>query len=367
MYEKKSELFMRLFNATEIDYQRKENGCIDSNFVLKHKGTSLKAYYNEATASCDMYFAINRSAYSTFGRKHWQEAKNYRQEEGYLKLDPFAGEELAAVKELIQFADSNVNASQAHTVESTTPYESTIPIKRDDKFAKPSLQKAPLGFNSAIGALNHGRAGFFGSANGDLPQNRKSPEIKKHDLIPQFGYVGNRYSSRRVLFLGINPGNGNDESPSAADAQMMPVLEIFMKEKTPDSFRAAQSSYQIQCETWPIWKRHCSEVLGAGGLSMDEIAYSNCLPWRTNSQSKFDDFVGRNAAVLYAYPLIEELQPTIVVALGKKVEHILSLAHRSIDSELIVWNRAQAATKSVIEDRANSAKQLFSILDFRRP
>jgi organic radical activating enzyme len=108
-----------------------------------------------------------------------------------------------------------------------------------------------------------------------------------------------------------------------------------------------------------IWKRHCAEVIGAGKLSFEEIAYSNCLPWRTGSKSNFADEVADNALKFYALPLIQELTPRVIVAMGKRAAAILETADREIP-EVITWTRAQAATESVKRERVDSAARILS-------
>lgn len=219
---------------------------------------------------------------------------------------------------------------------------------------------SPLGYNSAVGALEAGRAAFVGSAYADLP-TRRAPQIASDDLVPQFGFVGDRYSASRVLLLGINPGNGDNQKRNAADDIQMPPLADFARTRTVEAFKAAQNAYRQVCQAWPMWRRHCSEVIGAGLLTLDDNAYSTCLPWRTASEASFDGNVSRQAAVLYAYPLIDELKPMVVIAMGKKSATILSLGGRRI-ANLVTWNRAQAATAAAIADRASTAKRIFEIL-----
>jgi hypothetical protein len=60
-------------------------------------------------------------------------------------------------------------------------------------------------------------------------------------------------------------------------------------------------------------------------------------------------------------PLIDELQPSLVIAMGKRASEILALSKRKAPP-LVVWNRAQAATEAVLRERANSAAEVFSIL-----
>jgi hypothetical protein len=220
----------------------------------------------------------------------------------------------------------------------------------------------PLGFRTATAVLKIGRSAFFGGTDIDLPLNR-STLLRGDDLTPQFGYVGSRYNETRLLLLGINPGNGKQtEVRSATDERMMPMLIQFASNPTPGNFAVAQAAYQAECETWHVWRRHCKDVIGAGKLSLDQVAYSNSLPWRTGSESRFDDAVAERAAILYAIPLIEELKPRLIVAMGKRAAEVLHAAG-GVLPKIIVWNRAQAATDSVLRERASAAAKVFAALD----
>ena len=219
----------------------------------------------------------------------------------------------------------------------------------------------PLGYKAAKAVIRAGRRAFFGSARNDLPSGR-SPVLRKDDLTPQFGFVGSHYADARVLILGINPGNGpSNDFRTPGDEMMMPALRRFAADPSPQNFEAATEAYKIQCQRWHVWKRHCAEIIGAGKLSLEDVAYSNCLPWRTGSKSNFSDFVAQNAVERYAFPFIAELNPRLVVALGKRASQILSCVPRKLP-QVIVWNRAQAATPAVKRERAASAAAVFKAL-----
>ena len=222
--------------------------------------------------------------------------------------------------------------------------------------------EVPLGYITATATLKHGRAAFFGSAEADIPLAR-SATLQQDDMVPQFGFVGPDYATTRVLLLGINPGNGPKarDHRSATDERMMPALAAFAAAPSQEAFVAAQIAYRTECQTWAVWRNHCSEVIRAGGLSLEQVAYSNVLPWRTNSESAFSDDVGRRAAKLYALPLIEELKPNVIVALGKRAATVLSLGDRTFP-DLIVWNRAQAATTAVRIERASTAERILAMV-----
>jgi hypothetical protein len=56
--------------------------------------------------------------------------------------------------------------------------------------------------------------------------------------------------------------------------------------------------------------------------------------------------------------LIEELEPRVIVALGKRAAEILELSGLGLPN-LIVWNRAQAATSAVKQERAQAAAHIL--------
>jgi hypothetical protein len=138
---------------------------------------------------------------------------------------------------------------------------------------------------------------------------------------------------------------------------MMPALHRFAHNPTEQNYAQATLAYMSECQMWQVWKRHCAEVIGAGSLSFEQIAYSNCLPWRTASKSRFSDDVARKTAELYVRPLIDDLNPGLIMAMGKRVKLILEMTGLSLP-RIIVWNRSQAATVSARRDRGNAAREI---------
>jgi uracil-DNA glycosylase len=88
---------------------------------------------------------------------------------------------------------------------------------------------------------------------------------------------------------------------------------------------------------------------------MEDVAFTNALPCRTRSQSAFSTRVAKDAAKLYVRPVIDELSPKIIVAVGKRAGEIVVLAQRSSD-RVVVWNRERALRPSVIEDRQRATR-----------
>jgi hypothetical protein len=92
---------------------------------------------------------------------------------------------------------------------------------------------------------------LFGSPNVALPV-RTSTVVAADDLIPQFGFVGRCYESRRVLVVGINPGNGSNDGRSLSDEEMMPVLHRFIAEPNETTYEVA---LEAQAKAFPGWPR----------------------------------------------------------------------------------------------------------------
>ena len=223
------------------------------------------------------------------------------------------------------------------------------------------MNTPPLGYTSAAKVLRHGRVEFFQSPVTDLPV-AESVQIGADDRLPQFGYVGSNYLQHRVLLLGINPGNGPRRCRSPEDEIVMPALATFVTEQTPEAFAEAQRAYKSVCQGWAVWGRQCNELLVAAGLGPEDVAFSNALPWRTNSKSAFSPFVAAQAAALYVQPVVDELAPRIIVALGKKAGQMLTIAQRMTDT-VVVWNRAQALQPSVIAEREFAARKFAKLVE----
>lgn len=216
-----------------------------------------------------------------------------------------------------------------------------------------------LGYVAAREVIAAGRGAFFSSMDADLP-DAQSALIQSDDRIPQFGYVGSNYLARRILLLGINPGNGPRNRRKAGDELQMPHLERFANNPTESNFERAQEAYLRACQNWGIWGRECNELLSIANLSLSDVAFSNALPWRTKSGADFGRAIELATAERYVKPLILDLKPNILIAVGIKVRKMVEDAGFSPH---VVWNRARALTPSVRAQReaaGNLFRQLVS-------
>ena len=167
------------------------------------------------------------------------------------------------------------------------------------------------------------------------------------DQAPKLGYVGAKYPTTRILLLAINPGNGPNDTRTPQDWQMMPAILNFAENPTEHNFEKTANAYMLVCSGWAFWKRRCAEMLDTNGvdperLSFDQIAYTNCLPWRTHSGTNFSKDVDGKAANFYVRPLIEELEPGLIVTIGKRADSILTMASPKSSIERVYWDFALA-------------------------
>lgn len=215
-----------------------------------------------------------------------------------------------------------------------------------------------LGYSTARRVVKLGRAAFFPDT-ADLPV-RESDTIRLDDLVPQFGFVGARYPTTRVLILSINPGNGPNAVRNHGDEYMMPALHRFAADPSVENYVAGMRAYRAVWKTWAVHDRHCKIVLSAMQFTDDDIAYFPSLPWRTRSKSGFSAAVSRATADNYLAPLLRELQPVEIVALGKKAADVLSLVKGQWPKP-VVWDRSQAETAKVREAREGRRLQLVQL------
>jgi hypothetical protein len=194
-------------------------------------------------------------------------------------------------------------------------------------------------FQVAKALLIAGRGHLFESPTKDIP-HASSDIIAKDDLIPQLGFVGSTYEVRRILVLGINPGNGPRASRSAADAQMMPALYAFVSNPEEVTYAAAM---QAQMDAFPNWlaSKEIGPILENEGVARNEIAYANASPYRAGKGDAKDAFPSkareRLAAIGWVLPLLTALTPKIIIAHGKKAADVIQ--HCDFQAKILVYNR----------------------------
>jgi len=152
------------------------------------------------------------------------------------------------------------------------------------------------------------------------PADKQHPISEPEDAaVPQIGFVGQEYRAEGTILLGINPGGGGDTYVrTAADSVLLPLIESLRDgEASRETLNAMFDKYAANMRTWNLW-RIVLPVLEACGKNQTEIAYLNWCPFRTRKDSMPHAHAMRRSRDVYLAPLIEELAPVRIIALGKK-------------------------------------------------
>lgn len=200
---------------------------------------------------------------------------------------------------------------------------------------------------------------FFGSPTADLPE-RKATFPAGDDLVPQFGFVGRNHEKRRILLLSAVPGNGKNDRREPGDELMISSLRAFYEHPTPETYRAASEAYMKACPTFRFWQQDCFPILKAVGLTLDDIAFVNSLPWRSSRGTKLTTRQREACAARVVGPVLDDLCPRLVIALVKsQTTKILNLCGWRLGDERIVpWNCSHHGLASDEDERRGALDRI---------
>lgn len=170
-------------------------------------------------------------------------------------------------------------------------------------------------YSTALKAVRVIRSNIFGADDKQLPISEP-----KDALVPQIGFIGQDYRPGGTILLGVNPGGGGDAYiRTAEDLLLLPMINNLRSgEAPPDALKAMFDQYAINMRTWNLW-RIAAPVIAACGNSQSEIAYLNWCPFRTRDDKMPHAYAMRHSFNIHLAPLINELAPTRIIGLGKKV------------------------------------------------
>ena len=157
------------------------------------------------------------------------------------------------------------------------------------------------------------------------------PKYLNEDASTMFaGYVGPRYvPGKGIVLIAINPGGGGDSYSrrTPEDERFYPLLHKF---KTADrsnaqkAFEDINDRFKEMVQRWNIW-RIIEPTLDAAGLSLEQVAYVNLVPYRTRGDKMPPVSARKSAFERIVEPMFEILDPKAIVALGKKAGTIQQL------------------------------------------
>ena len=160
---------------------------------------------------------------------------------------------------------------------------------------------------------------------------KRLPKFLHEDASTMFaGYVGPRYvPGEGIVLVAINPGGGGDKYSrrTPEDERFYPLLQKF---KTADrsnaqkAFEDINDCFKGMVQRWNIW-RIIEPTMDAAGMSLEQVAYVNLVPYRTRKNNMPPVLARKNAFERIVEPMFGILDPKAIVALGKKVGTIPQL------------------------------------------
>jgi uracil-DNA glycosylase len=130
--------------------------------------------------------------------------------------------------------------------------------------------------------------------------------------VPQPGYVGTRYWTRRVLLVGQNPG-----TPKTLEVQDRPyTLALRRLRDTPTEaiYKELNSVLQQFIPQWPVGNYF---PLEESSLTLEDIAYFNLVRCRTRGDAKPGINTVTNCLRAHFGRWLDQLSPRVVVFIGK--------------------------------------------------
>lgn len=172
------------------------------------------------------------------------------------------------------------------------------------------------------------RAELYGTPNDtQLPLN-----LQTDAGIPFLGFCGPQYAKGGVVLLAINPGGGGDAyaSRTRQDSELIPLIENFVSATPTEAtaeFERMCASYSTQVQTWNLW-RILQPTMEACCANIDQVCYLNLFPYRTRKDARPSSRALSAAWLKVVAPLLLALQPSLLVALGKKAGGVAERYHQ---------------------------------------
>lgn len=131
--------------------------------------------------------------------------------------------------------------------------------------------------------------------------------------VPQPGYVGANYGSRRVVLVGQNPG-----VPGALASRDRPYTAALRALKASPDAQTYQALHRVQAAFIPQWPVHGSYFpLSECGLTLQDIAYFNLVRCRTQGNAAPGTRLTATCRDRHFGRWLDLLAPRVVVFIGK--------------------------------------------------
>lgn len=148
------------------------------------------------------------------------------------------------------------------------------------------------------------------------------------------GYFGQNFNIGGIIVFGVNPGGGSDKRNvrHQSDHILYPLLANFKKidNNKVETYQNINIEFPEILKSWNLW-RIFEPTLQALDNNLTDIAYFNAIPYRTREDKKPPIIAQINSFNLLINPLLDLIQPSKIICLGKKAGEILNRFTENIE------------------------------------
>lgn len=138
-------------------------------------------------------------------------------------------------------------------------------------------------------------------------------------MLPRTGFVGADWCEGGVALVGSNGNStedGNWQRFIESDNHHAELIRKFRATSSEQSFQRLMEFEKLDIRRWSL-RSTIDRVTARLGISMDETAILNVIPFSTVSAPPPSSPTWSNAVRLHLQPVLQALQPARVVWLGK--------------------------------------------------
>lgn len=175
--------------------------------------------------------------------------------------------------------------------------------------------------------------------------------------LPQPGYIGSKYLKSRILLIGQNPGVSPDYR-QGPDKEYSSLLVALRDNPTTDNYSELNAFLSHDIQTWPVHGSYFP--LSESGLTLDDIAYFNLVRCRTEENSAPGKLLVQNCVQNHACSWINELDPRVIVCIGKwAYGNLPQDVHDKYHERVTYMNRMRSLST---EERAQNRSEVTNLV-----
>lgn len=149
---------------------------------------------------------------------------------------------------------------------------------------------------------------------------RPTPHRPLLSDLCRIGYVGPAYRRGGLLVVGHSPGTaaargGADFAED--DQKLADTYRNFISSEGLEDFQRLMELEAELMKKWPFWRRFISKALDHCGCLLDEIAFTNVVPFPVDHSRQVLVGMAERARRKFFGPWVRELAPKAVIWLGK--------------------------------------------------